>query len=112
MVRPTPRLLLRRDEAPEVASRTGVTGRPGDGQQTLRADPTVGLRDPLRDDIADVVVVVDHHLALGGRVLRGVSEHSSLDGLGGGAANVRGSPKGADLAVGGKDVHAFPRCDH
>jgi hypothetical protein len=111
MVRLAPLALLPGDQAPEVAGRPVVTRGDGDGQQPLRGDPPVGLGDPLSNDIADVVVVVDH-LDRDGVVLLSVSEHGSLDGLVGGAADVRGASIGADLAVGGKDVHAFPRCDH
>jgi len=72
----------------------------------------VGLLDALSDHIADVVVVVDHDLDGDGRVPPGVHENGPLHGLGGGAAHVGGASVRAHLTVGGKDVHAFPCCDH
>lgn len=102
----TPRHLLQGDETPEVPRGARVTRRHRDRQQPLRGDPTLSLRDPSHDELADRVVVVHHHTDLAragvGRV------HDALHGLVCRATNLCGTPVRAHLAVDGIYVHTFP----
>ena len=67
----------------------------------------LGALDPFDDEVGDGVVVVrdDWDRALSARLS---GQHRALHGLGRRPADLGGSPIGADLAIGGLDVHAFP----
>lgn len=104
MILATPRLLRVSDQAPEIAGRTRVTSRDRRRQKPFRGNAPLGLFNPLRDKVADRVVVVRHLGA--GLTLRALD--NPFHGLGGRAANSCGTPVGAHLPVGGIDVHTFP----
>ena len=97
------------DEAAEVAVRAGVSGGRGDGEQAFGGDSAAGRGDAFCDDLGDGVVVAGAGLSWGRGVAGFESFDDTADGFVGGAAHLGGASVGADLAVGGNDVHAVLR---
>jgi len=98
-----------RDQAAEVARRPVISGGPRDRQHPLGRHPTLGLVDPLGDQLGHRIVITDpldpRRCAIAGLELL----DDAFDGPMGGAAQLGGSPIRPDLLIGRNDVHAVLR---
>jgi hypothetical protein len=104
-----PRLLGRRDQPAEVPRRALIARSASRRQQPLCRDPAPGLVHPSGHQLGHRVVVVLPLRALGPRSTSVVPLKYPLNGRRRGVADLGGPTLGTHLAVGGDDVHLFPR---
>jgi hypothetical protein len=104
-----PGALLRRDQPPEVPRRTRIARGPGRRQQPLGRDPTPGLVHPSGHQLSHRVEVALPPPALRTLTTRTMPLDDPPDRLWCGATHLGGPTVAAHLAVGGDDVHPFPR---
>src|SRR5690606_38948360 len=101
--------LLLGDQAPEVAVRTRISGRPRSRQQALGADSSLPGRDRGRDQRADRLVATRPRRTRRRAVL---ARRDALDHpphrLVRSPADLRSATVGAHQLVGGNNVHFFP----
>ncbi len=104
-----PSLLLRSDQPPEVPRRARIARRPRRRQQPLRRDPALGGLHPRTDQLDHPVVVPPPRLALRPLPAGLVPLNHPPHRLGCRGAHLGSAAVAAHLAVGGDDVHPFPR---
>ena len=104
-----PGALLRRDQPTEVPRRARIARSPSRWQQPLGRDPAPGLVHPRGHQLSHRIVVALPLLALRTLTTRAMPLDDPPDRLGCGRAQLGGAAVAAHLAVGGDDVHPFPR---
>src|SRR5215218_5012707 len=104
-----PGALLRCDQPTEVPRRARIARGPGRRQQPLGRDPALGGLHPRADQLDHPVVVAPPRLALRPLPTRAMPLDDPPDRLWCGATQLGGAAVAAHLAVGGDDVHPFPR---
>src|SRR3954469_4281656 len=109
MIVAAPQRLARRDQTSEVARGPLIARRPGGRQQALRGDPALRALHPLGDQIDDRVVVVPTRHPGRRRTTRLMAGDHPSHRLRCRAADRSRATVAAHLAVGGNDVHPFPR---
>ena len=109
MVVAAPQRFPRRDQPPQVPRGPLVTRGPGGRQQPLRGDPAPRLVHPIGHQLADRVVVAPPRLASQRSATGLVAGDHPPHRLRCGAADRSRATVSAYLAVGGSDVHPFPR---